>query len=61
MQANPLISDRDDAEYLALSLSFNKMPIWSEDPHFQEQGLAKVFTTNELIEYLKSLQNHSEV
>lgn len=53
-EANKLISDPDDTEYLALSLSMNKCPIWSNDPHFKEQSLVKVFTTEELVEYLKS-------
>jgi len=54
-QANSLISDKDDTEYLALSLVFNKMPIWSNDPHFKQQSLVKIFTTEELVKYLKSL------
>lgn len=53
-EANELISDPDDTEYLALSLSMNKCPIWSNDPHFKEQSLVKVFTTEELVAYLKS-------
>ena len=53
-EANKLISDPDDTEYLALSLSMNKCPIWSNDPHFKEQSLVKVFTTAELAGFLKS-------
>ena len=53
-EANKLISDPDDTEYLALSLSMNKCPIWSNDPHFKEQSLVKVFTTDELVKFLKS-------
>lgn len=53
-EANKLISDSNDTEYLALSLSMNKCPIWSNDPHFKEQSLVKVFTTDELVEFLKS-------
>ncbi|MBI2102070.1 hypothetical protein HYT53_05670 [Candidatus Woesearchaeota archaeon] len=53
-EANKLISDPDDTEYLALSLSMNECPIWSNDPHFKEQSLVKVFTTNELVEFLKA-------
>lgn len=51
-QANSLISDKDDSEYLALSLAFNKMPIWSNDPHFKEQSLVKVFNTKDLVKKL---------
>ena len=54
-QANSLISDKDDTEYLALSLAFNKMPIWSNDPHFKEQSIVEVFNTKELVDKLKSL------
>ncbi len=36
------------------SLALNKCPIWSNDPHFKEQSLVRVFTTEELVEYLKS-------
>ena len=53
-EANSLISDPDDTEYLALSLSMNKCSIWSNDPHFKEQSLIKIFTTEELVEVLKS-------
>ena len=53
-EANKLISDHDDTEYLALSLSMDKCPIWSNDPHFKEQSLVKVFSTEELVEFLKS-------
>lgn len=53
-EANKLISDPDDTEYLALSLSMGKCPIWSNDPHFKEQSLIRVFTTTELVEFLKS-------
>ena len=53
-EANKLISDPDDTEYLALSLSMDKCPIWSNDPHFKMQSLVKVFTTEELVGFLKS-------
>ncbi len=55
LEANSLISDKDDTEYLALSLSLNKTSIWSNDPHFKEQTIVNVFTTTELVKYLKSL------
>lgn len=54
-KADELIADQDDTEYLALSLSKNNMPIWSEDHHFKEQLIVKIFTTKELVDYLKSL------
>ena len=53
-EATSLIPDPDDTEYLALSLSMKNCPIWSEDPHFKKQSLVGVFSTKELVEYLKS-------
>ncbi|MEK6891762.1 MAG: PIN domain-containing protein [Nanoarchaeota archaeon] len=53
-QSNILIPDPEDTEYLALSLALDKCPIWSEDPHFKKQALVKVFTTKELVKFLKS-------
>lgn len=46
--AKDLISDPDDADFLALALLTNSA-IWSNDPHFKEQVLAPVFTTKELV------------
>src|SRR3989338_5804888 len=51
-KALKLISDPDDAPYLALSMSLNKTPIWSNDPHFKEQSLVPVLTTKEVIELI---------
>src|SRR3989344_4808162 len=53
-EANNLVSDFDDTEYLALSLALNKCPIWSNDPHFKGQSTVQVFTTKELVELLKT-------
>ncbi len=53
-KANELISDKDDTEYLALALLMN-LPIWSNDLHFKEQLIVKVFTTEELLQHLRSL------
>ena len=57
-RAASLISDPDDKQYLALVLRLN-CPIWSNDPHFQEElvkNAVKVFTTEELIKYFESLR-----
>jgi len=51
--AKSLISDSDDAPYLALALKLN-CPIWSEDPHFKEQSVREVFKTKELKEFLEA-------
>jgi len=49
--AKSLLSDPDDAPYLALALKLN-CPIWSEDSHFKEQSIREVFTTKEFKEFL---------
>ena len=49
--ASNTLSDPKDSPYLALALSINSA-IWSNDPHFRQQSLAKVFTTKELINKL---------
>lgn len=52
-RARDLLSDPDDKQYLALALKLN-VPIWSNDPHFKEQSVVKVFTTEELNDFLES-------
>jgi len=46
-----IISDKDDIDFIALALKLN-CPIWSNDRHFKEQSLVRVFSTSELVEYL---------
>lgn len=50
-KAITLLSDPDDADFLALALSKNAS-IWSNDPHLKEQSLVKVYSTKELVEML---------
>ena len=50
--ADSLLSDSDDKQYLALAIKLH-CPIWSEDSHFKEQSLVKVFTTSELKDFLE--------
>lgn len=50
--ASKLILDQDDRQYLALALKLN-CPIWSEDPHFNEQTKVPVFTTSKLSKFLE--------
>ena len=49
--ASDVAADPKDSPYLALALSINSS-IWSNDPHFKQQSLVKVFTTEELISEL---------
>jgi len=54
-QAKSLVNDKDDEPYIALSLSMNNTPIWSNDPHFDKQSLITVFDTAKLVQHLKSV------
>lgn len=53
-EANELVADKDDTEYIALSLARGHLPIWSNDNHFKQQGTVEVLTTAELVSRLKS-------
>jgi len=46
-----IISDKDDAPYIALGLTL-KIPIWSNDPDLKEQSIVEVCTTKELLNKL---------
>ena len=50
-KAKTLLSDPDDADFLALAALINAA-IWSNDPHLKQQSLVNVFTTKELVEKL---------
>lgn len=50
-KATTLLPDPDDVDFLALALSL-KGAIWSNDPHFKQQSLVKVFTTKDLVKKL---------
>lgn len=51
-EANKLLSDKDDAAYLAVCLA-KQMSLWSNDTHFKQQNKVKVFTTLELMKFLR--------
>lgn len=51
-RAMSLISDPKDTPYLALAIKLNA-DIWSNDPHFKEQSVVKVFRTEELNDFLE--------
>lgn len=50
-KADKLISHKEDVSFLALALQLG-IPTWSNDPHLKQQSLARVFTTQELVEKL---------
>ena len=52
-KARRLVKHESDAPFLALALELN-IPIWSNDEHFKEQCSVKVFTTEELKNFLDS-------
>lgn len=52
--AKRLISDPYDAPYLALALKL-RVPIWSNDEHFKEQSVLRVFRTDELKDFLEEI------
>ncbi len=49
-----IASAEDDVEYIALSMSMNDVPIWSNDGHFKKHSAIKAFNTAELVAHLKS-------
>ena len=53
-KADKLISHKTDVSFLALALEL-KIPVWSNDPHFKEQCEVKVFSTEELKNFIDSL------
>ncbi|WAC05321.1 MAG: PIN domain-containing protein [Methanoregula sp.] len=44
--------DGKDAPFLAVGLALGLDAIWTEDRHFFQQDLLKVYTTSDLIEYI---------
>src|SRR3989338_4503900 len=50
------LPDPKDSPILALALSKNKIPIWSNDPHLKQQSLVLVYTTKELLDILSKLK-----
>ena len=50
---SPHSDSTEDDSYFALSLAFNKCPIWSDEEAFKNQSKVKIFNTKELIEELK--------
>ena len=44
--------DEKDVPFIALALAFNNDGIWSNDKHFQKQSIIRIYTTEELLNYL---------
>ena len=45
--------DIEDANYIALALLIVNDGIWSDDKHFKQQDKIKIYTTNELVDFLE--------
>lgn len=46
---SPHPSDTKDDPYFALSLSLNKIPIWSDEEAFKQQSTIEIFSTEDLM------------
>jgi predicted nucleic acid-binding protein len=51
-EALQMISDKDDAPFLALALAVEADGIWSDDKHFLEQDKVKIFSTKKMVKML---------
>ncbi len=51
-QALKIAQHPEDSPFLALALAYN-IPVWSNDKGFKRQPAVKVFSTRELIEFLR--------
>lgn len=45
--------DLDDSPFISLALTMDNDGIWSEDAHFKRQNRIKVWTTKELIDFIR--------
>ena len=48
--------DGTDAPFIALALSFDNDGVWTNDAHFEKQYLVRVWSTADLINELKELE-----
>ena len=48
--------DKDDAPFIALALSFDNDGIWSNDAHFEKQHQVRIWTTKDLVEELREIE-----
>jgi predicted nucleic acid-binding protein len=48
--------DETDAPFIALSLSFDNDGVWTNDAHFEKQYLVRVWSTADLFNELKELE-----
>lgn len=51
-ESKKLISDIDDVPFIALCLATNSSGIWSDDKHFQEQNVVRIFETIDMKRFL---------
>ncbi len=48
--------DQTDAPFIALALSFDNNGLWSNDKHLEQQNAIRVWSTRELIEELRQVE-----
>ena len=53
-EARKISPDKKDVPYFAVSLKFNKSPIWSREPRLKRQKVIRVLDDKEVEELLKS-------
>lgn len=52
-KVSSLAPHNKDVSYFALSLSLNNCPIWSDEKAFRKQDKIKIFSTEELLKFIK--------
>jgi predicted nucleic acid-binding protein len=50
-QSKAMLSDKDDAPFLALAIALEAEGIWTEDIHFLNQKKVKIFTNREIFNF----------
>lgn len=48
--------DKSDAPFVALALSFDNDGLWSNDAHLSKQKIVRIWSTGELVEEMKQLE-----
>lgn len=50
--AKEFVADPEDVPFLALALQL-RLPLWSNDAELKEQDIVQIYTTNDLLSFLK--------
>jgi|SRR3989344_3628967 len=60
LEAKTLAPHSKDIQYFALSLAFNKCPIWSDEKAFSKQNKINIFSTDKMLEKLYREQDERD-